>query len=141
MKHPLVRIVVVTGGPAVVKAAMNSGKKAICAGPGNPPAVVDETANLEKAADAIVRGASLDNNIVCIAEKEVIAVDSIANELIARAQAPAGARGSTRRQVKELEKVVLDGDHVNKDWVGKDAGADREGRSASAATATTCACS
>ncbi|HEY5949193.1 MAG TPA: aldehyde dehydrogenase family protein, partial [Kofleriaceae bacterium] len=46
MKHPLVRIVVVTGGPAVVKQAMNSGKKSICAGPGNPPAVVDETANL-----------------------------------------------------------------------------------------------
>ena len=82
MKHPLVRLLVVTGGPAVVKAAMNSGKRAICAGPGNPPAVVDETANLEKAADAIVRGASLDNNIVCIAEKEVIAVDEIANELI-----------------------------------------------------------
>src|SRR4029079_8345376 len=82
MKHPLVRLIVVTGGPAVVKAAMNSGKKAIGAGPGNPPAVVDETANLEKAADAIVRGASLDNNIVCIAEKEIIAVDSIANGLI-----------------------------------------------------------
>ena len=99
MKHPLVRLVVVTGGPAVVKAAMNSGKKAIGAGPGNPPAVVDETANLEKAADAIVRGASLDNNIVCIAEKEVIAVDSIANELIAPAPAQAGAAGSTQRQV------------------------------------------
>jgi len=83
MKHPLVRIVVVTGGPAVVESAMNSGKKSICAGPGNPPAVVDETANFAKAANAIVRGASLDNNIVCIAEKEVIAVDRTANDLIA----------------------------------------------------------
>src|SRR5262245_51473534 len=120
MKHPLVRIVVVTGGPAVVKQAMNSGKKAICAGPGNPPAVVDDTANLEKAADAIVRGASLDNNIVCIAEKEVIAVDSTANELIAQLKRKK-VLWLDQRQVKELEKVVLDGDHVNKDWVGKNA--------------------
>ena len=120
MKHPLVRIVVVTGGPAVVKSAMNSGKKAICAGPGNPPAVVDETANLANAADAIVRGASLDNNIVCIAEKEVIAVDKIANDLIAQLKKQR-VLWLDARQVKELEKVVLDGDHVNKDWVGKDA--------------------
>jgi acyl-CoA reductase-like NAD-dependent aldehyde dehydrogenase len=120
MKHPLVRIVVVTGGPVVVKAAMNSGKKSICAGPGNPPAVVDETANLQKAADAIVRGASLDNNIVCIAEKEVIAVDSIANRLIDELKRQP-VLWLNHGQVRELERIVLDGDHVNKDWVGKDA--------------------
>jgi acyl-CoA reductase-like NAD-dependent aldehyde dehydrogenase len=120
MKHPLVRLVVVTGGPVVVKQAMNSGKKVIAAGPGNPPAVVDETANLARAADAIVRGASLDNNIVCIAEKEIIAVDSIATELIRQLQQH-GALLLDGRQTKELEKVVLEGDHVNKAWVGKDA--------------------
>ena len=121
MKHPMVRLVVVTGGPAVVKQAMNSGKKVIAAGPGNPPAVVDDTANLDKAADAIVRGASLDNNIVCIAEKEIIAVDRIANELKSALQ-----RQPTlfldQRQIRELKKIILEGDHVNKDWVGKDAG-------------------
>ena len=121
MKHPLVRIVVVTGGPVVVKAAMNSGKKSISAGPGNPPAVVDETANLAKAADAIVRGASLDNNIVCIAEKEVIAVDRIADKLIEELKRQP-VLWLDARQTKELEKVVLEGDHVNKNWVGKDAG-------------------
>ncbi|HET9991751.1 MAG TPA: aldehyde dehydrogenase family protein [Kofleriaceae bacterium] len=121
MKHPLVRIVVVTGGPVVVKQAINSGKKAICAGPGNPPAVVDETANLGKAADAIVRGASLDNNIVCIAEKEVIAVDRIATDLIAELKRQS-VLWLDHKQVKDLEKVVLEGDHVNKNWVGKDAG-------------------
>jgi acyl-CoA reductase-like NAD-dependent aldehyde dehydrogenase len=121
MKHPLVRLVVVTGGPAVVKQAMASGKKVVAAGPGNPPAVVDETANLAKAADAIVRGASLDNNIVCIAEKEIIAVDAIAKDLVRELQRH-GALLLDARQVKDVEKVVLDGDHVNKDWVGKDAG-------------------
>ena len=121
MKHPLIRLVVVTGGPAVVKSAMASGKKTIGAGPGNPPAVVDETANLEKAADAIVRGASLDNNIVCIAEKEIIAVDSIASKLVAQLQKEPVLLLDAR-QVKDLEKTVLEGDHVNKEFVGKDAG-------------------
>ncbi|HEX2688974.1 MAG TPA: aldehyde dehydrogenase family protein [Kofleriaceae bacterium] len=121
MKHPLIRMIVVTGGPGVVKQAMDSGKKVIAGGPGNPPAIVDDTANLDKAADAIVRGASLDNNIVCIAEKEIVAVDSIASELVRRLQ-----RRSVlvldARQTRELEKVILEGDHLNKRWVGKDAG-------------------
>ena len=120
MKHPLIRLVVVTGGPVVVKQAMNSGKKVIAAGPGNPPAVVDETANLDRAADAIVRGASLDNNIVCIAEKEIIAVDSIASELVRRLERQPVLRLDAR-QIKALEGVILEGDHVNKAWVGKDA--------------------
>jgi acyl-CoA reductase-like NAD-dependent aldehyde dehydrogenase len=120
MKHPGVRLVVVTGGPAVVKAAMNSGKKTIGAGPGNPPAVVDETANLERAADAIVRGASIDNNIICTAEKEIIAVESIADALIKELQRKAVLLLNDR-QVRELEKVILEGDHTNKKFVGKNA--------------------
>lgn len=121
MKHPMVRLIVVTGGPAVVKAAMNSGKKAIGAGPGNPPAVVDETANLAKAANAIVRGATLDNNIVCIAEKEIIAVEAIADKLIEQLRREP-VLVLDQRQIKDLEKTVLEGDHVNKEFVGKDAG-------------------
>ena len=81
MSHPGIALLVVTGGPAVVKAAMASGKKVIAAGPGNPPALVDETAVIRKAARDIVSGASLDNNIVCIDEKVCLAVKSIADEL------------------------------------------------------------
>jgi acyl-CoA reductase-like NAD-dependent aldehyde dehydrogenase len=120
MKHPGVRLVVVTGGPGVVKAAMASGKKTIGAGPGNPPSVVDETADLERAAAAIVRGASIDNNIICTAEKEVVAVDAIAGELVRLLQSKGGLLLDPR-QVKDVERVVLDGDHLNKDFVGKDA--------------------
>ncbi len=120
MKHPNIRLVVVTGGPGVVKAAMNSGKKTIGAGPGNPPAVVDETAHLEKAAAAIIKGASIDNNVICVSEKEIIAVDSIADELI-RHLTSKGCLLLNNRQIKELEKVVLDGDHTNTKWVGKNA--------------------
>ncbi len=82
MRHRDVRLLVVTGGGAVVKAAMSSGKRAICAGPGNPPVVVDETADLVKAARDIVLGASTDNNIICTDEKEVICVATVADDLI-----------------------------------------------------------
>ncbi|NLG28595.1 MAG: aldehyde dehydrogenase, partial [Chloroflexi bacterium] len=81
MHHPGVRLLVVTGGPGVVKVAMASGKKAICAGPGNPPVVVDETADIERAARDIVAGASFDNNLVCVLEKEIIVVDAVADAL------------------------------------------------------------
>ncbi|RMH42847.1 MAG: aldehyde dehydrogenase EutE [Deltaproteobacteria bacterium] len=120
MKHPAIRMSVVTGGPGVVRAALDSGKKVIAAGPGNPPAVVDETANLERAAHYIVEGASIDNNIVCIAEKEIIAVSSIADELTDQLTKK-GALLLTDRQVRDLEKVILDGEHINRKWVGKNA--------------------
>ena len=84
MQHPAVRMLVATGGPGIVKTVLSSGKKAIGAGAGNPPVVVDETADIEKAASDIVAGSSFDNNLPCIAEKEVIAVDSIADYLMRR---------------------------------------------------------
>ena len=83
MRAKGIRLVVVTGGGAVVKAAMASGKRAICAGPGNPPVVVDQTADLEKAGRDIVLGASTDNNIICVDEKETLVVSSVADLLIA----------------------------------------------------------
>lgn len=82
ISHPEVRALVATGGPGVVKAVMTSGKKAIGAGAGNPPVVVDETADLEKAGRDIVAGSSFDNNLPCIAEKEVFVVDQAADQLL-----------------------------------------------------------
>ena len=127
MRHPAVRLVVVTGGGAVVKAAMSSGKRAICAGPGNPPAVVDETANIDKAGRDIVAGASTDNNIICVDEKEVICVDMVADGLI-KAMTRAGAVLVDRHRLAALEKVVfteMRGPRqpavVNHDLIGKNA--------------------
>ncbi|PZR03446.1 MAG: hypothetical protein DI536_36010 [Archangium gephyra] len=120
MKHPKIRLIVVTGGPAVVKAAMNSGKRAIAAGPGNPPAVVDSTANISRAAKDIVDGASLDNNIVCIVEKEVFAVASIADQLKTEMQ-KFGAYEVPSSAINRLEKLVVHDGHPSKDWVGRDA--------------------
>ncbi|MBI4911709.1 MAG: aldehyde dehydrogenase EutE [Acidobacteria bacterium] len=114
------RLVVVTGGPAVVQAAFAAGKKVIAAGPGNPPVVVDETADLEQAARGIVAGASFDNNVVCTCEKEVIAVEAIADRL-KQALALAGAYELKGKEIAAVEKLVVEGFHPHKAFVGKDA--------------------
>ena len=106
MHHPGVRLLVVTGGAGVVKAAMTSGKRAICAGPGNPPVVVDESADIEAAARDIVRGASLDNNIICVDEKEVFVVDSVADKLL-EAFSRNNAVVLNPEQISQLEKVIF----------------------------------
>ncbi|MDO4744452.1 MAG: aldehyde dehydrogenase, partial [Clostridia bacterium] len=82
VKSPIVRMLVATGGPGVVKMLLSSGKKAIGAGAGNPPVIVDDTADIEKAAADIVKGASFDNNLPCIAEKECFVFNSVADRLI-----------------------------------------------------------
>lgn len=122
MRAKGIKLLVVTGGPAVVKAAFGAGKKVIAGGPGNPPVVVDETADLDQAARGIVAGASFDNNVVCICEKEVIAVEAIADQL-KQALARAGAYELKGAEIAQVEKVVLDADgiHPQKGFVGKDA--------------------
>src|SRR5438067_10748361 len=121
MKHAGIKVVVVTGGGAVVKQAMASGKRAICAGPGNPPVVVDETADLAQAGRDVVLGASMDNNIICVVEKELFAVRSIADALKAE-MLRNGAVAVDAAGLSRLEKTVLDGrGRVNRDFIGKDA--------------------
>ena len=121
MKHPGIRVVVVTGGGAVVKQAMSSGKRAICAGPGNPPVLVDETADLAQAGRDVVRGASMDNNIICIVEKELFVVRSVADALKAQ-MLRNGAVEVDGAALSRLEKTVVTSDgHVNRDFIGKDA--------------------
>ncbi len=131
VNHPSVRMLVATGGPGVVKMLLSSGKKAIGAGAGNPPVVVDDTADIQKAAKDIIDGCTFDNNLPCIAEKECFAMSSIADELI-EGMLKNGAYFLNSQQVAELEKVVLvemppknPGDKpkkvINKDWVGRDA--------------------
>lgn len=125
MKSPIVRMLVATGGPGVVKALLSSGKKAIGAGAGNPPVIVDDTADVKKAGADIVAGASFDNNLPCIAEKECFAFRNIADELI-ESMTKNGAYLIKGADIDKLVKLCLvekDGKYsINKDWVGKDAG-------------------
>ncbi len=124
MQSPIVRMLVATGGPGVVKALLSSGKKAIGAGAGNPPVIVDDTADIEKAAKDIVAGASFDNNLPCIAEKECFAFANIADDLI-KYMTQNGAYLIKGEQIDKLVKTCLiekNGKYViNKDWVGRDA--------------------
>jgi len=127
MHHPGVNLLAVTGGEGVVHAAMQSGKRAVCAGPGNPPVVVDETADLEQAGRDVVRGASFDNNIICIDEKEIFAVASIADDL-KRVMSKHGAYEINSWQLNRLMKSIFtqvppagQPGTMNKAFIGKNA--------------------
>ena len=129
-KHPSIRLLVCTGGPGVVKSVLSSGKKAIGAGAGNPPVIVDDTADIGKAGKDIIDGCTFDNNLPCIAEKEVFAFDHIADELIAAMKAN-GAYMLTKEQAEKLASIVLvdkvnpktgiSKKIINRDCVGRDA--------------------
>ena len=105
--HPKIRLLVCTGGPGVVKAVLSSGKKAIGAGAGNPPVIVDDTADIKKAGKDIIDGCTFDNNLPCIAEKEVFAFRNIADELISEMQRN-GAYLINKEQADRLNAVVLE---------------------------------
>jgi len=129
-KHEAVRLLLVTGGPGVVKAAMQTGKRAICAGPGNPPVLVDDTCCATRAARAIIQGAAYDNNLLCIGEKEVFVLDNVADKLMQRMS----ENGAVKLDSNQLERLTMaaftfkEGQgggcahaSVNKDFIGKDA--------------------
>ncbi|HWB00838.1 MAG TPA: aldehyde dehydrogenase family protein [Pirellulales bacterium] len=126
--HRGVKMICVTGGPAVARAAMNSGKRAVVAGPGNPPVVVDETADLDRAARSIITGGAYDNNLLCIAEKEVFVVDEVFDAMLA-AMERAGAVRLNAKETDALVKAAIttagEGDKkhdvAHKDFIGQDA--------------------
>ena len=124
MLHPDIRLLSITGGEAVVQIAMKTGKKVIAAGPGNPPVIVDETADIPAAARDIVDGASFDNNVLCICEKEVFAVSAIADRLMEEM----AKNGALRIYGQDIERVAAltlkpqDGRHAaNRKYVGRNA--------------------
>jgi aldehyde dehydrogenase len=125
-----VRLLCVTGGPGVVKAAMQMGKRAVCAGPGNPPVVVDETAEIDRAARCVIKGAAYDNNLLCIGEKEVFVVEAVFDAFMAALE----KNGAARLSPAQLERLTKEAfvfppgqgagcPHpvVNKDLIGRDA--------------------
>ncbi|MBW2237455.1 MAG: aldehyde dehydrogenase EutE [Deltaproteobacteria bacterium] len=120
IQHPKINMLVATGGKPVVKAVLSSGKKAIGAGAGNPPVLVDETAHIRKAADSIVNGASINNNIFCTCEKEVIVVDEVADSLIKFMQETGKAYLLTPEEAEKVTRLVVTPDgHINAKYFGK----------------------
>ena len=121
MSHPDIQLIAATGGPGVVTAVLSSGRRGIGAGAGNPPALVDETADIRKAAEDIVNGCTFDNNLPCIAEKEVVAVDSVVSELMHYMVSEQGCYLASPEEVKKLEETVLTPKGLNRKCVGRDA--------------------
>jgi propionaldehyde dehydrogenase len=127
MHHPKVPVLLVTGGPGVVREALKTDKRAITAGPGNPPAVVDDTADLDRAARDIVAGASFDNNLICTCEKTTIAVKSVVDELV-RAMGRHGAHILKEHELRKVERVIFETmgppgkpGVINRAWIGRNA--------------------
>ena len=121
MKHKDIHLIAATGGPGVVTAVLSSGKRGIGAGAGNPPVVVDETADLKKAAVDIVNGCTFDNNLPCIAEKEVVAIAAVADELIQYMCTEQGCYLADKGEVDQLTETVLKNGKLNRNCVGRDA--------------------
>lgn len=122
MIHPEVPLLSVTGGPGVVRQAMMSGKKVIAAGAGNPPALVDETANVEKAAKDIVIGASFDNNILCTAEKSVVVVEQVADYLIMQMEKQGAYLVQDEAIIKKMvDMTVMENGAPSRKFIGKNA--------------------
>ena len=120
MEHPDIAMLVATGGASVVKAALSSGKKTIAAGPGNPPAIIDETADVQEAAKHVIAGTSFDNNLLCIGEKALFVIESVANETV-RELTQNGGHLLNANQREALEAVVTEKGESNKEYIGKDA--------------------
>ena len=122
MHHPDIRMLVATGGPAIVKTVLSSGKKAIGAGAGNPPAIVDQTANIEKAVKNIVDGCAFDNNLPCTSEKEAIVVDEVFEYFVFNMKNhPKTYFLEDAGQIEALKNLVVKDGKPNKDFTGRNA--------------------
>ncbi|MGC9327417.1 MAG: aldehyde dehydrogenase, partial [Candidatus Hinthialibacter sp.] len=121
MNHEDIDLLVATGGPSVVKAALSSPKRAIVAGPGNPPVIVDETADIIKAADYIYSGATFDNNMPCICEKECFILAPIYDSFLNAIQQRGAYLLNTQQRDALTRATITAEDMVNRDYVGKDA--------------------
>lgn len=121
MKHKDIPLIAATGGPGVVTAVLSSGKRGIGAGAGNPPALVDETADIRKAAEDIVNGCTFDNNLPCIAEKEIVAVDSVVEELMHYLVNEQGCYLASKEEQDKLIEVVFTPKGLNRKCVGRSA--------------------
>ena len=121
LKHKDIQLVVATGGPGVVTTVLSSGRRGIGAGAGNPPALVDETADIQKAARDIVNGCTFDNNLPCIAEKEVVAVDAICDKLMKYMVEEQGCYLASKEIQQKLIDCVLTPKGLNRKCVGRDA--------------------
>ncbi len=125
MTHPQIDLIAVTGGHRVVEFAAKTGKRVIAGGPGNPPVVVDETADLDNAAQCIIRGASFSHCTPCSSEKEIFVVEKVADrlkDLLVRYGAYELTAGQATALMKKIFNEIRPGrvqSVINMDYIGK----------------------
>lgn len=124
-KHPELPIIAATGGPMLVKAAFAAGKKVVAAGPGNPPVFVDDTVCLKAASRHIIEGASFDNNILCIAEKEIFVLNSVFDDFMIAMEEQGAVRLNPNQTASLTQKAFSKNQKgqvtVGRDYIGKNA--------------------
>ncbi len=81
MKHRDVAVILATGGMELVRAAYSAGKPAYGVGPGNAPAYIESSADIQKAVRDVITGKTFDNGVLCSAENSVITDEAIADEV------------------------------------------------------------
>ncbi|MEW6250112.1 MAG: aldehyde dehydrogenase family protein [Planctomycetota bacterium] len=123
-QHPGINMLCATGGTAVARAALTAGKRAVVAGPGNPPVVVDETADIGKAGRGIIAGGAYDNGLLCISEKEIFVVRQAADALLDSLAGQGGQRLTAGELDRLAERALLRDDHgqwiPRREFVGQD---------------------
>ena len=121
LHHPDIACILATGGPGMVKAAYSSGKPALGVGPGNVPAIIDETANIQMAVSSILISKTFDNGMICASEQSVVIVEDV-YEAVKKEFQYRGAYILNKEEAEKVAKLILtEAGTVNPSIVGQSA--------------------
>ncbi len=113
-------IILATGGPAMVKAAYSSGKPALGVGPGNVPAIIDDSANIKLAVNSIILSKTFDNGMICASEQAVCVLDKVYEE-VKKEFAYRACYFLNKDEIEKLRKTILINGALNAKIVGQSA--------------------
>ncbi|MDO5552472.1 MAG: bifunctional acetaldehyde-CoA/alcohol dehydrogenase [Planctomycetia bacterium] len=120
MAHPQINLILATGGPGMVKAAYSSGVPAVGVGPGNTPAVMDESCDVQMAVSSVIQSKTFDNGMICASEQSVVVVDKIYDEVKAEF-IKRGAYFLKKDETKAVSQLVFVDGRMNPEVVGQSA--------------------
>ena len=112
--------ILATGGPGMVKAAYSSGKPALGVGPGNTPAVIDDSADILLAVNSIIHSKTFDNGMICASEQSVIVLDSIYDK-VKQEFADRGCYFLKNDEIDKVRKTMIINGALNSKIVGQKA--------------------
>lgn len=113
-------LILATGGPGMVKAAYSSGKPALGVGPGNTPAVIDDSADLVLAVSSIIHSKTFDNGMICASEQSVVVLDSV-YETVKAEFVRRGCHILDDEQLQKVRDTILINGALNAKIVGQSA--------------------